>query len=141
MPQRDRCGREPEIILGPPARLIRRPARGVLRQVSGRSPATFSRSTVIDRSQPIRSAITVAGIVGPSFSCSRIAGSASSAIEPFGARRYRGASSARSALRTVFFEIPSFRAIALIGRSSVRCRRRISAHSSKLITDPFCHAR
>ena len=34
VPHRDGGGREPEIILGPPARLIRRPARGVLRQVS-----------------------------------------------------------------------------------------------------------
>ena len=63
---------------------------------------------MIDRSQPIRSAITVAGIVAHSASCSRIAGSAASAIEPLGARWYRGTSSARSARRTVFFEIPSF---------------------------------
>ncbi len=73
---------------------------------AGRRSATFSRSTVIDRSQPIRSAITVAGIVASSLSCSRIASSASSAIEPLGARRYRGTSCARSARRTVFFEIP-----------------------------------
>ena len=33
------------------------------------------------------------------------------------------------------------RAIALIPSPSDRCRRRISAHSSKVITDPFCHAR
>ena len=70
----------------------------------------------------------------------RPAGSASSTIDPFGARRYRGTSSARSARRTVFFETPSFRAIALIPRPSDRCSRRISAHSSKVFTDPFCHA-
>ena len=61
-------------------------AAGSAGRYSGRSCATFSRSTVIDRSQPIRSAITVAGIVAHSVSCSRIAGSAASAIEPFGAR-------------------------------------------------------
>ncbi len=45
------------------------------------------------------------------------------------------------ARRTVFLETPSFRAIALLPRLSDRRRRRISAHSSKEITDPFCHAR
>ena len=96
---------------------------------------------MIDRSQPIRSATTVDGIVGQSRSCSRIAGSASSTIEPFGTRWYRGTSPARSARRTVFFEIPFIRAIALIGNPSDRCSRRISAQLSKVITDPFCHAR
>jgi hypothetical protein len=62
-----------------------RPA-GSCGRYSGRSSATRSRSTVIDRPQPIRSAITVAGIVAHNASCSRIAGSAASAIDPFGGR-------------------------------------------------------
>ena len=47
---------------------------------------TRSRSTRIDRSQPIRSAITVAGIVGHACSSSRIRGSTASTIEPRGGR-------------------------------------------------------
>lgn len=69
----------------PPGSYAVRPA-GSAGRYSGRSSPTRSRSTVIDRSHPIRSATTVAGIVGHSASCSRIAGSASSTIEPFGAR-------------------------------------------------------
>lgn len=37
-------------------------------------------------SQPIRSAITVAGIVGVCFKSSRICGSTASTAEPFGGR-------------------------------------------------------
>ena len=58
----------------PPGSYAVRPA-GSCGRYSGRSSPTRSRSTVIDRSQPIRSATTVAGIVGHSASCSRIAGS------------------------------------------------------------------
>lgn len=53
-----------------------------------------SLSTVNDRCQPIRSAITVAGIDGVSASNTRICGSTASTIEPFAARRYDGGSAA-----------------------------------------------
>ena len=53
---------------------------------SGRSSRTRSLSTVNDRVQPIRSAITVAGIVGHASSSSRTCGSTSSTIEPFAKR-------------------------------------------------------
>lgn len=42
--------------------------------------------TVMSRSQPIRSAITVAGIVGVCFNSSRICGSTTSTADPFGGR-------------------------------------------------------
>jgi len=42
--------------------------------------------TVIPRCQPIRSAITVAGIDGVAFSSSRICGSKTSTAEPLAAR-------------------------------------------------------
>ena len=91
-------------------------------------------STVKDRSQPIRSAITVAGMSGQAASNSRIRGSAASATDPFAGRTYFGGPSAASARRTVFRPIPSFRAIARTGMPSARCNRRISAQSSTLIT-------
>jgi hypothetical protein len=97
---------------------------------TGRSSATRPDSTRIDRCQPIRSAITVAGIVGTALSSSRIRGSTSSTIDPLGARRYRGGSSEAIAALTVFFEHPITRAINLIGNCSDRCNRRISAQSS-----------
>ena len=53
-----------KIVLHEPARLIRRPPRRILRQVQRPQLPDPSPSTVIDRSQPIRSATTVAGIVG-----------------------------------------------------------------------------
>jgi len=77
-------------------------------------------STVRPRSQPIRSAITVAGISGHCASSSRICGSTASTIEPFGARWYFGGASSVIALRTVFLEIPSFLAIARTGTCSAR---------------------
>jgi hypothetical protein len=43
-------------------------------------------STVNDRSQPIRSAMTVAGIVGHAASSSRMRGSTPSTTDPRGAR-------------------------------------------------------
>jgi hypothetical protein len=42
------------------------------------------------QSRPIRSAITVAGIVGASFNSSRICGSTGSTTEPFGGREWPG---------------------------------------------------
>ena len=89
-------------------------------------------STVIPRDQPIRSAITVAGIVGVCDSNRRIRGSTSSTADPVAARRYLGGASATSLAFTVFFEIPNCRAICLIGIRSATCSRRISAQSSTL---------
>jgi hypothetical protein len=91
-------------------------------------------STVSECRQPIRSAITVAGIVGHAASSSRIRGSTPSTIDPRGVRWYRGGPSAASARFTVFFEQPITLATALIGMCSARCSRRISAQSSTLNT-------
>jgi hypothetical protein len=103
---------------------------------AGRSSATRSRSTRIDRSHPIRSAITVAGIVGYARSSSRIRGSNPSTTDPAGLRSYFGGRSLATAARTVFLEIPIARAIALTGICSARCSLRISAQSSTEST-PF----
>ena len=85
---------------------------------------------MIPRCQPIRSAITVAGIVGYACNNSRIRGSTPSTIDPAGRRRYAGATSLANAAFTVFLLIPITRAITLIGMPSDRCSRRISAQSS-----------
>src|SRR6185437_13460127 len=57
-------------------------------------------------------------------------GSTTSTIEPAGLRTYFGAASDAIAVRTVFLETPSTRAIILIGNRSARCNLRISAQSS-----------
>src|SRR3954468_8861685 len=82
----------------------------------------------------MRSAITVAGIVGTACSSSRIRGSTSSTTDPRGGRSYFGGPSLRNAAFTVFFETPMTRAITLIGIRSDRCNRRISAQSSTAST-------
>jgi GntR family transcriptional regulator/GntR family mannosyl-D-glycerate transport/metabolism transcriptional repressor len=82
------------------------------------------------RSQPTRSAITVAGIAGYACKSSLIRGSNASTAEPAGSRPYLGGASLAKAARTVFLEIPSVRTIALIGIFSARCSPRISAQSS-----------
>ncbi|GJF03033.1 hypothetical protein PSD17_19940 [Pseudonocardia sp. D17] len=84
--------------------------------------------------QPIRSAITVAGIRGYSASNARTRGSTASTSDPRGGRWYFGGRSELNAERTVFREICSRRAISLIDKPSARCNRRISAQSSTLIT-------
>jgi hypothetical protein len=97
---------------------------------AGRSSRTRSFSTVSPRSHPIRSAITVAGIAGCSFSSSRIRGSNASTHDPALLRSYLGGPSLASADRTVFPGIPSIRAIALTGSPAARCNLLISAQSS-----------
>jgi hypothetical protein len=82
----------------------------------------------------MRSAITVAGIVGHACSNSRIRGSTASATEPRGPRRYVGGPSAAIAFFTVFFEHPTTRAMILTGIRSDRYSWRISAQSSTLNT-------
>src|SRR5215210_8644417 len=97
---------------------------------TGRSSATRPLSTRIEYGQPIRSAITVAGIVGVACNNSRIRGSTISTTDPRAGRAYAGGASAAKAFFTVFFEHPSTRAIALIGILSAFHSRRISAQSS-----------
>jgi hypothetical protein len=74
---------------------------------SGRNSRTRFFTTVSDRVQPRRSAVTVAGIVGHILNNSRICGSTSSTIEPFNARSYFGGARAADARRTVFRPTPS----------------------------------
>jgi len=84
----------------------------------------------IEYRQPIRSAITVAGIVGTARSSSRIHGSNPSTTDPTGRRTYLGGPSLASAAFTVFLATPSTRAISEIAMPSARRSRRISAQSS-----------
>ena len=122
--------REPQIALRDLPGDIGRATRRVRRQITGRSSATRSLNTVSPRVQPIRSAITVAGILGYACSNSRMRGSTSSTIDPAGVRSYFGGTSEAIAARTVFLETPNTRTIALIGNPSARCSLRISAQSS-----------
>ena len=101
---------------------------------TGRSSATRALNVRIEYGHSIRSAITVAGIVGHACSNSRIRGSTASTTDPVAAARYAGGPSAANAFFTVFFEHPITRAITLIGIRSARCSRRISAQSSTLNT-------
>src|ERR671932_2280617 len=78
---------------------------------TGRSSRTRALSTVNPRVQPIRSAITVAGIVGYAASSSRIRGSTPSTIDPAGQRTYFGGPAVANAARTVLREQPITRAI------------------------------
>jgi hypothetical protein len=87
-------------------------------------------NTVIPRVHPTRSAITVAGILGATINCSRIARSNPSTADPDGFRSYLGGPSEAIAARTVFLETPNVLAINLIGNPSARCSLRISAQSS-----------
>ena len=73
---------------------------------NGRSAATLARSTDAECSQPIRSAITLAGIVGVAVSSARICPSKASTREPAGLRSYFGGESAANAARTVFRATP-----------------------------------
>jgi hypothetical protein len=83
---RHRQRREPQVALRHLARLVADPVRRVPPANNGRSSRTRSLSTVNDLVQPIRSAITVAGIVGHSASNERIRPSTASTAEPRGAR-------------------------------------------------------
>jgi hypothetical protein len=91
---------------------------------------------VMPRLHPIRSAITVAGMLGQSRSSARICGSNSSTAEGFCARSYLGGASERIAVLTVFLATPNCRAIALVPICSAKASRRISAQSSTDNTHP-----
>lgn len=86
------------------------------------------------RSQPTRSAITVAGIEGVASNNRRISGSKLSIADPTAARSYLGGPDEANADATVFREIPNCLAIARPDNRSDRCNRRISAQSSTVIT-------
>jgi hypothetical protein len=119
---------KPQVALGhlPAAYAVRDAGSGG--RYTGRSSRTRSLSTVSDRVQPTRSAITVAGIVGHAASSSRMRGSTASTIDPPPARRsYRGGPTPASARFTVFLEQPITLATCLIGIPSARYSRRISA--------------
>ena len=140
--QRDLRRREPEIVLRPLPRLIRRPARRILRQVQRpqlRDPLPQHRDRPLP-ADPLRDHRRrhrrAQRQLLPDRRLGLIDDRARSAHAGTAAPHQPAARSC-----TVFFETPSFRAIALIGSPSDLCRRRISAHSSKVITDPFCHAR
>jgi len=101
---------------------------------TGRSSATRALNVRIEYDQAIRSAITVAGIVGQARNNSRIRGSTGSTTDPVRDRRYAGGPSTTNAFFTVFLEQPNTRAITFTGIRSARCSRRISAQSSTLNT-------
>jgi hypothetical protein len=101
---------------------------------TGRSSATRPDRVRIECGHPIRSPITVAGIVGNALSNSRIRGSYPFTSEPIGFRRYLGGPSLANAALTVFLETPITRAISANGIRSARRSRRISAQSSTLST-------
>jgi hypothetical protein len=100
----------------------------------GRKPATFNRNTDADRVHPIRSAITVEGIVGNSANSARISPSNTSTALPRGAREYFGGDSDASVISAVRLAIPSLVAIALVLVPSLLRRRRFSAQLSTVIT-------
>ena len=118
-----------------PGRYSRRSAGSGGRN-NGRNSRTRSLRMVNECVQPIRSAITVAGILGCSASNTRTCGSTLSTSDPRGPRSREGGTSARNAARTVLRANPNRRAISLIDTPSARCSRRTSAHSSSLITPP-----
>jgi hypothetical protein len=132
MPEPDRhhdVGK-PEITLRDLARRIAGPPCRIRRQNHGHSCATRALSVRMEHDQPIRSAITVVGIIGYAASNSRIRGSNPSATDPRGARQYLGGPSAASAAFTVLRATPITRAISEIAKSSARRNRRISAQPS-----------
>jgi len=127
--------REPQITLHDLARPIHDPVRaGSMPAYSGRICRTRSFNVVIECVQPIRSAITVAGIRGKSANSFRTSSSTPSTNEPRTGRSYFGGRSDANAARTVFLATPNRREISLIGMFSDRCKRRISAQFSTVIT-------
>jgi hypothetical protein len=80
--QRHRDRREPQIALHPMPRFVLRARGWVRRQVVGPEHRTRSFNTVNPGSQPTRSAITVAGIVGVPRNNARIFGSTASTTDP-----------------------------------------------------------
>ena len=86
--------------------------------------------------QSLRSAITVAGMVGNFRSTALTCGSTPSTVEFFSGCWCRGGSSVANAARTVLCDTPACTccAIALIGFLAARYYRRTSAQASTVIT-------
>src|SRR4029450_2031951 len=95
---------------------------------NGRNSATRPDSVRIEYGHSIRSAGTVAGIVGNARRDSRRRGSYPSANEPVALRRYLGGPSPVNAALTVFLETPITRALPGIGIRAARRRRRAPPH-------------
>jgi hypothetical protein len=74
----------------------------------------------MERSQPTRSAITVAGIRGYTRTNSRTRGATASTTDPRPGRSYRGGPWLAEAARAVFLATSITRAISLIGSPSAR---------------------
>ena len=89
------------------------------------------------RAHPMRSATTVAGIVGQSFSSARIRSSKASTADVCRGRRYEGGSPDLTATRTVLRATPTRFAIVLMPKPSAKCSLRISAQSSTVSTSPL----
>jgi hypothetical protein len=85
----------------------------------------------------MRSATTVAGIVGQSFSSARIRSSKASTADVCRGRRYEGGSPDLTATRTVLRATPTRFAIVLMPKPSAKCSLRISAQSSTVSTSPL----
>lgn len=92
-------------VASPASQAIRSAGSG--RRYCGRNRATFSRNQVIDPVQPIRSAITVAGIPGSSSRIARTLTTTASNDDPAGFRSYFGGPSDANALATVDRPIPN----------------------------------
>lgn len=107
----------------------------------GSSPTYCGRTSVShffngdnEYGQLIRAAISGAVIRGASNNKARIVFSYGSTTDPFDGRSYLGGAPEANAARTVFLATPSRRAISLIATPSDRCKRRISAQFSTVIT-------
>ena len=134
-PDRQLDRREPEIALRDLARLVARARRpGPAADTPAAAPRPDPDSIRIERVQPIRSAITVAGIVGYACSSSRIRGSTASTIDPAALRSYLGGPSrAQRRLHRVPRD-PQHPRDLRDRHLSARRSRRISAQSSTLNT-------
>lgn len=97
---------------------------------SGRMRRTLSRNQVLDPSQPMRSTITVAGIVGWAASRARTRSSAGVKALATEGREYFGGWSAATVRATVSTARPSFFAMALCESPSPQYKWRINAQSS-----------
>ena len=130
-PDRQLDRREPQIALRDlPGRIARARRPDPAADTPAAAPRTRSLNTVIQRVQPIRSAITVAGIVGTSLQQLPDRGSTASTTDPAGCRSYFGGPSEANAARTVFLETPNIPRDHLDRHPLRPMQPRISAQSS-----------
>lgn len=131
-PWRDRelDGREPEFEMRQLARLIGLARCRVWPEMAGRRSLTRGRGIQTECSDPIRTATTIASIVGATSNGSRIYGSKRQPAT-HERRACRVATDHRAApIAPWSFEISIDLAITLIGTPSARCNRRIQMQSS-----------